>query len=350
MDKERFEIHVCCLWKGGPNMEKFRNIGVKVHNFAIKRKTYFRVIREIRRYMIENEIDILQTTLFPSNFYGRIAALQAKVPGIISRYISIGEHKGKLLYWVYVIAQSILDWKSSKIVALSNAVKEYLIKRHWLSEDKIVVIHNGVDPEKFDVSVDRRQYRLKLGLNPDILTICCVARLEPIKGINYLVEAAKKVIDRGHNVQFLLVGGGSMRNSLQQLAQQMGIDDKVIFAGFRADIPEILNVSDVFVMPSLSEGLCFAIIEAMAASKPVIATRVGGIPDVISNEEVGMLVHPKNSDAIASALERMLPDEKLRREMGEKARMHIRDNFSNEAMVLKYQHLYEQFCDKKNSK
>ncbi|MCR4337678.1 MAG: glycosyltransferase family 4 protein, partial [Candidatus Omnitrophica bacterium] len=201
---------------------------------------------------------------------------------------------------------------------------------------KITVIYNGIDEENSLKSTSTGS-----SSSPDgKLTIACVANLRPIKGHRYLLEAISQVVKNFANVQLLLIGEDNMEGELQQLSQNWGIQNHVCFLGKRKDIPSLLQSVDLCVLPSLSEGMSNAILEYMRAGKAVVATRVGGNPELIEEGRTGLLVEAGSGEALANAINQLLADSDLRKRMGEAGRKRVEKLFSLERMVKEYDQLY----------
>ena len=193
-----------------------------------------------------------------------------------------------------MVSEMVLSWFVNRIVAVSEGVKSDLVKYEHISPGKIQVIYNGIDASKFRVKIDRKKKREELGIDRDDKVIGVGVRLSEQKGINYLIEAVSIVVKSFPNVKLLIIGDGECRTYLEKLASDCGIADKVIFTGFRSDIPEILQIIDVYALPSLWEGHPLVLLEAMAAGKPVVASDIPGNRETVGNGHTGLLVPPKD--------------------------------------------------------
>jgi glycosyltransferase involved in cell wall biosynthesis len=208
-----------------------------------------------------------------------------------------------------------------------------------LASDKLRVVHNAVDVDLFASS--RRSdpsLRAELAGTPDKPIVLTTARLTDQKGHRHLLEAAVQVPE----AVFVMAGHGPERDALESQAQRLGISDRVKFLGFRGDIPDLLASCDVFVLPSLYEGLPLALLEAAAVGKPVVATTVGGVGEIVIHDETGLLVSPADPPALAAALRRLLADPDVARRLAAAASMHVRRTFSLEAMVKSVTAIYDQ--------
>lgn len=327
LDKERFEVKVATVVGSGPLQDEFAKAGVSVKVFEKKSKMGFRVIWQIAKYLRAEKPDIVHAHLFGGDTWGRLAAILARVPVIVSTEHNTNFDEGRAKRLI----KKVLSWKTKKIVAVSEAVRNYSIAVDHLRPSKILVIPNGIETEKF-AAVAGKNFS-----NPPIIAV--VGRLEEQKGHKYLFEALNLI----KTIPWILwvVGNGSLKNQLEQLAKDLSLRERIIFLGARRNIAEILSQIDIFVLPSLWEGLGLAVLEAAAAGKPVVASRVGGIPEIIEDGVTGLLVRPKDVKNLADGLEHVLLGEGEAHEMGERAREVVREKFDIEKMVKTYKKLYD---------
>ncbi|MBM3252165.1 MAG: glycosyltransferase family 4 protein, partial [Candidatus Omnitrophica bacterium] len=228
---------------------------------------------------------------------------------------------------------------STKIIVVSQAVNR---RFSWMKnrETKVKTIYNGINLEEFDPSTDGKIIRMEFGLNSDTPLVGTVGRLDWYKGYPYLLEAARKVVDNVPRCRFLIVGDGEKRKELEDLTNKLNLNDNVIFAGSRNDIPEILASLDLFVLSSVSEGLGRSIIEAMAMQKAVVATNIGGIPEVVKHSVSGILVPAKNADAFAEAIIDLIKNKDKALKMAIAGRKLAETKFNLNFNVEKIQNLY----------
>ncbi len=220
------------------------------------------------------------------------------------------------------------------VIAISEAVKRHLMIDFSVQEKRIVLIHNGIDTKKFKVNPQRN--------NADIpsRTVGIIARLSDVKGHKYLIEAMVAVIQKFPRARLFIFGEGKMKYRLVRLAEKLKINEKVFFLPSVANTAEVLQEIDIFVMPSLQEGLGLSILEAQACAIPVIASEVGGIPSVIENNVTGILVPPMDSAALADAIKKIMSDKKLAIELGFKGKESAQNNFDLKDMADKVENLY----------
>ena len=230
---------------------------------------------------------------------------------------------------------------TNKTIAVSHKIKQSL-KEAGVPENTIDVIANGIDIDECLVvkSNERILIRRELGLKENNIVIGGVGRLTEQKGFEYLLKAAKIVTLKHKNSRFIIAGDGLLRGQLNKYIQKYKLEDYVKLLGFRKDILRILSAMDIFVMPSIDEGLPIAMLEAMAVGVPVIVSAVGEIPRVIINGENGILIEPKNSDELANKINFLIENEKNQRDITDNGLKIVKTKYSNEAMSLSYARTY----------
>ena len=234
---------------------------------------------------------------------------------------------------------------ADKIVVLTVIEKMDMLKYHICASDKIEVFHSGMDFSGFEKrGVDIVKSRSEFGIGAGDYVVGMIGRLEGIKGFEYFIDSAKIVLSSIPNTRFLIVGDGSLRSSLEERSRHLGIEDKVIFTGWREDIPQIISVLDVLVLASLNEAVGRVLLEAGVAGKPAVATAVGGIPEIVKDGETGILVPPKDPERIAAAVTGPLKDARKRYAMGRAAKEWIKSNFNAEKMVSEIGNIYKELA------
>jgi glycosyltransferase involved in cell wall biosynthesis len=283
--------------------------------------TLMRLAARLRR----DRADILHTHLSTASLIGSIAARLARVPAVAT---------------VHGLNSRTCFMHAHRIIAVSHAVRRHLLAQ-GLPESRIKVIYNGIDFGRYQRGPDIAKLRAQLGAARGDMLIGAVGRLGPEKGHAHLIEAVALLIQRESlPVRLLLVGDGRSRQTLEQLARQRGIADRVTFAGFQTDVMPYEAVLDIFCLPSLKEGLSLSALEAMALGKPVVASRVGGTPEVVAEGQTGLLVEPGNPWALAQALAALLRDPVRAQAMGEAGRARVARWFDLDRMVDEIEALY----------
>jgi glycosyltransferase involved in cell wall biosynthesis len=271
-----------------------------------------------------------------------VAARLAGVPRIVgtfhvdSTYDLSGSRSGFAHRAIECVSNHCLD----AAIAVSEATGRDWVRRTRLSPARIVRIYNGIDPSKFERSSERAEARRRLGLPNDGMIIGGVGRLDEAKGFRFLLEAVAKLPPTQPPVMLALAGDGPLLQSLQTRAGELGIADRVRLLGFCGDVRPVYDALDIFVLSSLCEALPYALLEAMAARLPTIGTRVGGVPEIIVEGETGLIVPPRDANALAAALRRLTESQDLRQRMGEAGRERVVRHFNEREMVRQTLDLY----------
>jgi len=286
--------------------------------------------------LLQNKIQIIHVNSYIPGNYARLAAILTGVPIIIDHWHGFTRFslKRKLIC-------RLLGRFTDLSLAVSRGVAAHLIKNCRLNLAKVRVVPNGVDYARFQGGRSRELVRQELGLPPNLPVVGLVARLEHWgKGHKELFEALT-LIQEQHPAQALIVGGGRRLSEMQQLAGTLGLSEKVHFLGDRRDVPDLLAAMDVFVLPSHSEGVSLALLEAMAAGLPVIVSRVGGLPEVVRHEENGLLIPVGDAPALAQSLTRVLENPAWAQSLGDNARQDIQTHYSLDRLGLDINEVYE---------
>jgi glycosyltransferase involved in cell wall biosynthesis len=294
---------------------------------------------------------IVHTHTSKAGFLGRLAAKGAGVPIIIHTphghvfFGYFGAFKTKIFIFMERLASRITD----KIVALTHGEKEDYLFFKIADKEKFVVINSGIELKRFkELPIPLKQnFKKELGIPENALIVGTVGRLVPVKGPEFLIEAAQFIIPKYPNVFFVFTGDGHLRKDLERKASDLGIKENVVFLGWRNDAAKIISVTDIFVLPSLNEGMGRVLAEAMALGKPIVASNVGGIPDLVIHGKNGFLVPPKNSKELARYIQILLEDKEKREKMGREGR-EMAGNFSHEIMIKKISRLYKELMTQKN--
>jgi glycosyltransferase involved in cell wall biosynthesis len=286
--------------------------------------------------------DVVHTHSSKGGILGRLAAKITGVPHIIHTphgHVFYG-HFGAFASWVFLWIEKIFSGFTDRMVALTDGEKDDYINLSVCSPEKLFKIHSGVDVNKFmQGNGNRVEKRRSLGLDQNEAVIGFVGWLLPIKGPNYLLKAMDDVWHGHPEASLVLVGKGDLDVDLRAEARKKNANGKVKFLGWREDIDEIMPLFDMLVLPSLNEGMGRVLVEAMAAGKPVVASRVGGIPDLVRDGETGYLVPPADEKALADGIKMLLDDPERAKQMGQQGKEYCHQ-FSLEAMIEKLDNLY----------
>lgn len=230
------------------------------------------------------------------------------------------------------------------IVAISSAIRDQCRSKPYVRPDRIVVIPSACDVARFEFGAEvRNEMRAEFGFCAENLVIAMTGRLRPEKGHSVLIAAAPAIFAQNPDARLLLVGSGSMHGELGDTIERQSLQSQIVLAGFRTDVPKCLTAADIYVQPSLSEGLGTSVLEACAAGLPVVASRTGGIPDIIKESETGLLVAPGDPDDLVRGVNRLAGDANLRARLGRNAREYVRANFSIERLVSATHQAYQRY-------
>jgi glycosyltransferase involved in cell wall biosynthesis len=343
-DKKKFCPFVCSLSDKGEIGKEIEDSGIEVIPLnKLKHRFDWTIVKDIYNLIKERDIKIVRTHQYHANLYGRLAALLAKVPCIVAS-----------VHNVYTIDKKIhrrlinrfLARFTDKIVAVSEIVKKDILKYDGLREDKVMVINNGIDTDRL-LSMDGNIIRTEFYISSDVPVIGTIGRLTFQKGQKYLIEAVSKIKEKFPKIMLLVVGDGPMKEELQNYAKTLGLNEHVIFTGSRRDVPALLAAMDIFVLPSLWEGLPNALLEAMASGKSIIATDILPVREVINSEKEGILFPSRNSSAIASSIEFLLVNKTFAVIIGNNAQKRAYSDFNITTTVDKYTNLYEDILNNK---
>ena len=335
LPRARWTPVVCCF-RPGRKAAEIAQLGVRVVHLPKRGRLDVRLVRELIALMRNERFDVVQTFLIGGNLWGRIAALVAGVPVVIAseRNVDVWEEPAKR--WLGLALARFTD----RIVANAEAVRAYLVRR-GADPQRVVTIRNGVDLARFATTVDRDGLRRALGFGPEHTVAVVVARLEPQKGQDVVLEVASRLRDRFPALRWLLVGGGGAEAALRGEAARRNLGDRVVFTGFRTDSADLLRASDLSVLVSTKEGLSNTLLESLVAGLPVIASRVGGNAEVVAAGG-GLLVPPRDANALAAAVELVVADPVAAARMGARGREHVRREFAVGRMVDETAALYDE--------
>jgi glycosyltransferase involved in cell wall biosynthesis len=303
----------------------------------------YRMIRK-RRY------DIVHTHTSKAGILGRWAAWMAGVPRIIHTthgHIFHG-YFGKLPISFFILAERVTALITDKIVVLTRMERDDHFRLKIAPPDRFAVIPAGIDLSVFSIDPESgRRLRRELGVPEGDVVFGSVARLDPIKGSRFLIDAMPQVVEKYPGTTLVLVGDGSEREGLMKQCRALGIQDHVIFAGYQEDVLKYLNLMDVFVLASINEGMGMALVEAMACAKAIIATRTGGIPEIIEDGHNGILVPPGDADALGRAMMELLAHPDTRSRLQENTKKFDLQRFSIDKMVSDTDRLYTSLLARK---
>ncbi len=352
-DRERFEYHIATGVTRRPGNDMIpiaQAMGIRV--FVIP--TLVRDIRPfsdmralVRLYFLirKGGYDIVHCHTSKGGFVGRLAAWLARARVILySPHGDIfegyfGGLKTRIFVWLERFAAVFTD----KIITLTKCGIEPYLAAKIGKQSQFEFIYNGVDSEALEKRrVGRTQKRNELGVANGAFLVATAGRLVPVKGYTYLITALSRTVKEIPNIRLVFLGDGELRDGLVRQARELGLEDHALFPGMRNDVPEILSCSDLFVLPSLNEGFGVVLLEAMAMKLPIIATKVGGVPEVVLDGETGILVPSGDPEALARVMIRFFKDPSLATRMGENGYRRLKKCFDIGETISKTERLYKK--------
>ena len=294
----------------------------------------WKMIDVVRKF----EVDLIHSHLPAQNFYSCIV-------GAVTQTKTLATYHGPVeLEWSQSLKGRLRLWfvkvSADGVIVVCDLVKQ-LLAQLGFSQDRIAMIRNGIDPTPY-TSPGTRQLRRELGLPVEQKLVGMIANVRPSKGYDVFVKACAEVCKRHSGVTFLAIGdvNEQVAAPIKLLHSQLSLGNRFQFLGFRSDVSDILKNLDVFVLASTSEGMPLAILEAMAAGKPVVSTNCGGIPEVVDHEATGLLVPPSDHEALSAAISRLLADSDFSGKIGCHAKDKFYKEFTLDGMIERYEHLY----------
>jgi len=348
MDRDRFSVDLACAPGGrlidlaldhGISVITFKNLVQPLHPL----KDLLAVI-DLTRFLKKNNYHIVHTHNSKAGFVGRLAARLAGVPVIIHTVHGFAFHREEPPWrrWLFKNLEILASRWCDRMIFISQPLIDWALKEGITGKDKIVKIYSGIDLDKFHpVAADEEKLiRKKWNINEDDAVIGIVSKLWEGKGHEVLINAFSRIKDEIENAKLIIVGEGYLQDRLNKLVDGLGLKGSVIFTGFKSEVSEIISCFDVAVLPSFFEGMGRVLLEAMAMGKPVVASRVGGIPDLVRDNINGLLTEPGDEKALYGALKRLLTDRDLAHMMGREGIKSVNEQFSSKVMVRLISDLY----------
>jgi glycosyltransferase involved in cell wall biosynthesis len=338
LDKKIFSQLVCYLSGNDDKLSPLEKWGYEVVDLGIPKKKLKRfqpsLVLQLARILREQEVDIVHCQRHKCTVYGTLAAWMA---GKNVKVVTTVHGLNRTRTLGRKLLNRAIFGRISRIIAVSESVRHDILKTNRIpSPDKVVTVYNGIDTKRFSASgLTQQEARSRLDLaDKDAFVFGTVGRLTKVKGQAVLLRAFARVCQKHPNSWLVLVGKGPLEKELRDIVAELNIDKRVLFLGYRKDIPEVLRAYDVFVLPSLAEGLCLALVEAMAVGVPVIASRVGGVPEVLNSPDLGVMVSPSSVGELALAMERFCEMDKVKQnEIGKALRDRVLDEFTKDKMI-----------------
>ena len=346
-----YEVTMGCLRAEGPLLEKLRGSAVNVREFhpsgGLDSAAGLYELIKLAGYLRRERFRVVHTHDLWSNLMGVPAARLARVPAIVSSRRDLAHfdwYQGKRRHWLRRI-QNL----SGVVLANATPIRDALISEDGFAPEKLRVIHNGVDTEKFQ-RAPRDRARLFPDVGNEMLVVLVGNMHSDVKGHPWLIAAAPTVVREFPEVRFVFAGDGELRPTFAAQVAQLGLEDRFKFLGRRSDIPEVLASCDLAVLPSRAEGLPNAVLEYMAAGLPTIASRVGGMAELIQDGVTGLLVPAEDANALAGALLQFLRDPEQARQIAKNGQRFAVENFSFERLIREIDELYAELLERRRGK
>jgi glycosyltransferase involved in cell wall biosynthesis len=323
--------------------EKAREAGIDAFPIVMHGEVDLLASYRMRQLISEYDYDILHSHTSHAHTLAFLGSLGKGARRLVTRRVDFSIFRHSFLH----LSGLKYRFMAHHYIAISHKIKEVMVK-DGIPPERIFVVHSGIDPARFESSVKDHligEFNLKDGEH----VVVNVAHLAGHKGQKYLVQAIPMVLDRMPNVRFFIVGGGELLGELQALANSLGLNEALIFTGFRHDVGAFYEIADVVVTSSVQEGLGTAVLDALALGKPVVATNSGGIPEIVQDDQTGRLVPPADPAALAGGIIELLTNRKQAKRMATKGQMIVRKMFSVEAMVDANIEVYRQIVEASGS-
>jgi len=325
------------LLNEGPLARELRRLGVPVTVIDEHQNSAIRILISLTRWLRNHPVHVVHTHRYKDTVLGAIAAKLAGVPCVVR---TVHGRREPLKGWEWAkfrmyeaLERLALRCFADRVIAVSRRMAASLGESGY-KPGTVVHIHNGVDLRKVRPMRARDHIRQELGIGPGTPLIGTAGRLSPVKGHVYFLRADKLILQKQHEARFLIVGDGPLHRELALSAMELGIDHACVFVGPRTDVYDLVAAMDIFVLPSLDEGIPMALLEAMALGRPVVATCVGGVPEVVAHRMTGLLVNPRDERALAEACLELALDTGWAQTLSARARRIVEEAFSHEQSGL----------------
>jgi len=349
-DRQAFDVETAVLCGEGELVPVFRQAGIPVH--LLKARGHFdplalgRLVRLVR----EGHFDIVHSHLFRADIYAGLAVAQLGEDRPL--LVSTRHNDDRFFLNPFVgIVHYLISARQNLIIAISDHIAHFTVARGVRHPARVRRVYHGLEPP-VTRALEREGQRIRseLGISPDAFLVGNVGRLAPQKGQRHLIGAMPALLARIPRAHAVIAGGGDLENFLLDLAEETGVAERVHVLGPRKDVPALMHAMDVFAMPSIWEGFGLVLLEAMAAGRPIVASRVATIPEVVVDGQTGLLVPAGDPLALAEALAQLADQPGLAARMGEAGRERVRHQFSLEKMVGDTELLYRELVDERASR
>lgn len=332
-------VGICCLDGKGVLGEAAEKTGISVISLNKRPGLVWQLPFRIAKVIKQGDFDIVHTHNESGLVYGATAAVIARASRLF--HTEHGKEPEYLNKKALQSVERLLLRRTNRVVTVSEDLRRRMVNSSGLNDERIVTIRNGIDVEEFFHPEYRNEIRESLGIRTGSFLIGNIARLVSLKNHRFLLDVFSILLKECRQVRLVLVGDGPLREDLEDYAKKMGVWDSVLFLGERKDVPNLLAAFDLFVLPSLTEGLSITLLEAMASGTPVVASDVGGNPEIVEKGETGLLLPLGNTGEWIRCIKCLIEDPDKRKKFSERARVRVNKEFSLFAMVERYEEIYK---------
>lgn len=336
-DKARYDVSLVSLRKKDLSEETLDALGVDItylHRSKFDPATYFDLLKIVDR----KKIDVLHLHGYGATTFGRLAAAARRLPVVLHEHANLTDTP-----WFQKIADRLLAPSTDIAIAVSESTADFVVQARQMPRDRVRVVYLGAPLDEFArerTPEERESIRAELGIHPDEIVMGTITRLHDSKGNEYLIDAARLVVDQRPRAKFFLYGEGPLLEPLQQQAARLGLGDRFVFGGFVKDVARVLGAFDISVFPSLWEGTPLTVFETMAAGKPIVATDADGLLDVLTDGHDALIVPKRSAAALAEKVVRLIDAPAERARLTANARETSRE-YDIAAFVRKMERLYD---------
>lgn len=348
LSDEKYKIVVACL-PIGAFIEKIKGRKAQIKSIDMRNRFNPGVILQLACLMKKENVDIVHSQGARADFFARMAAKLAGAPIVVSTVPMPveGFDVNPIRKFIYKTFNRFSECFVDRFMVVSDALEKMMIEKRRIEPQRIVKIYNGIETDEYcisdaEIAHRRSSFRKKSDLGKNVPVIGVIGRLVWQKGFKYFIEAIPDVLKEFKEARFLLVGEGELEDELKMKSKKLKLEDKIIFTGFMGDIKDVLASIDIFVMPSLLEGLPMILLEAMAMGKPIVATDIDGMQEVLDHGKTGLLVPSKDPEALSEAIVNLLIHRDKAHQMGINARRVVEERFGVDIMVQRVEEVYEE--------
>lgn len=343
--QESFRFVFACLDELGTLGQQLQAEGFAVSVLKRRPGVDWSFAWRLAKLLRREQVGLVHAHQYTPFFYGMIARLLCRRPAVL--FTEHGRHYPDYPRRKRILLNRLLLERRDHVLGVGQAVRQALIQNEGFPGERVGVIYNGIDLSGIGFGSPNRELirRNVFGVGPDAFVVIQVARLDYLKDHATAIRTLEHVVQRHSNTQLVLVGEGPEKDKISQLVEQRKLTTHVRFLGLRTDVGQLLPAADLFLLTSISEGIPLTLIEAMAAELPVVATRVGGVGEVVEEERTGLLAPAGDNAALAKCILRLIDQPALRKEMGQAGRERSRAVFSESRMHAEYFELYQKMLN-----